>query len=137
MSRLTRDCKDALLSRREDRLSSRVETFGADAFCSWTIPRLDIYARLAERRRLPALSLYRRFAAYGGLVAYGPDMLDILAIPKSATPAAEPIFRLLPPRSGPSSELGRAPRLQPPWHSHPIPAPSETRTGYRSRQRPS
>ena len=44
---------------------------------------LDIYARLAERRRLPALSLYRRFAAYGGLVAYGPDMLDILAIPKS------------------------------------------------------
>ena len=41
---------------------------------------LDIYARLAERRRLPALGLYVAFAAYGGLVAYGPDMLDILAI---------------------------------------------------------
>jgi hypothetical protein len=116
-----------------------MKTFGPDAFCSWTIPRRTSTSMLGS---LSAVAFRRwasivAFAAYGGLVAYGPDMLDILAILKSATPAAEPIFRLLPPRSRPSSELGRAPRLQPPWHSHPIPAPSETRTGYRSRQRPS
>ena len=50
---------------------------------------------------------------------------------------AEPIFRLVPPRAEPLSELGQAPRLLPPRHSHPIPAPSETRTGCRSHRRSS
>jgi len=34
-------------------------------------------AQLAERFRLPALSIYRQFALDGGLMAYGPDASDI------------------------------------------------------------
>ncbi|HEX8166796.1 MAG TPA: ABC transporter substrate-binding protein [Beijerinckiaceae bacterium] len=60
---------------------------------------LERYARLAERHRLPALSVYRRFASYGGLMAYGPDTLDIFRraaayvdrILKGADPAELPV----------------------------------------------
>ena len=34
-------------------------------------------AQLTERFRLPAISIYRQFAADGGLMAYGPDSADI------------------------------------------------------------
>ena len=34
-------------------------------------------ADLALKSRLPAISLYRRFAAGGGLLAYGPDVNDM------------------------------------------------------------
>jgi putative ABC transport system substrate-binding protein len=36
-----------------------------------------LIAQLAERFRLPALSIYRQFALDGGLMAYGPDGSDI------------------------------------------------------------
>jgi putative ABC transport system substrate-binding protein len=36
-----------------------------------------VIAQLAERFRLPALSIYRQFALDGGLMAYGPDGSDI------------------------------------------------------------
>jgi putative ABC transport system substrate-binding protein len=60
---------------------------------------LERYARLAERHRLPALSVYRRFASYGGLMAYGPDTLDVFRrsaayvdrILKGADPAELPV----------------------------------------------
>jgi putative tryptophan/tyrosine transport system substrate-binding protein len=60
---------------------------------------LERYAQLAEQHRLPALSVYRRFATYGGLMAYGPDTLDIFRraatyvdrILKGANPAELPV----------------------------------------------
>jgi putative ABC transport system substrate-binding protein len=36
-----------------------------------------VIAQLAERFRLPAVSIYRQFALDGGLMAYGPDSSDI------------------------------------------------------------
>jgi putative ABC transport system substrate-binding protein len=55
-------------------------------------------AQLAERFRLPAISLYRQFALDGGLMAYGPDSADIFRrsadyvdrILKGASPADLP-----------------------------------------------
>jgi putative ABC transport system substrate-binding protein len=35
------------------------------------------FAQLAERLKLPAISIYRQFAVDGGLMAYGPDPADI------------------------------------------------------------
>jgi putative ABC transport system substrate-binding protein len=34
-------------------------------------------ARLAQQHRLPAISVYRKFAEVGGLAAYGPDTADV------------------------------------------------------------
>ena len=36
-------------------------------------------AQLAERLKLPAISIYRQFAVDGGLMAYGPDPADIFS----------------------------------------------------------
>jgi putative tryptophan/tyrosine transport system substrate-binding protein len=36
-----------------------------------------VIAQLAQRFRLPAISIYRQFALDGGLMAYGPDAADI------------------------------------------------------------
>jgi putative ABC transport system substrate-binding protein len=47
---------------------------GPDAF---TLVHIDEIAQLAAKNRLPAISVYRPFAAAGGLMSYGPDTADI------------------------------------------------------------
>jgi putative ABC transport system substrate-binding protein len=47
---------------------------GPDAF---NIVHIDEIAQLAAKNRLPAISVYRPFAAAGGLMSYGPDTADI------------------------------------------------------------
>jgi hypothetical protein len=39
---------------------------------------VESFVELAEQLRLPAISIYSQFAADGGLMAYGPDMLSAL-----------------------------------------------------------
>jgi putative ABC transport system substrate-binding protein len=48
--------------------------FGPDPF---NVVRIKQIAQLAVQNRLPAISVYRPFAAEGGLMAYGPDTADI------------------------------------------------------------
>jgi len=56
-------------------------------------------ARWAEQHKLPAISLYRKFAKDGGLMSYGPDTIDIFRrsaayvdrILKGAIPADLPV----------------------------------------------
>ena len=62
-------------------------------------PNVQTLADLAARHRLPAITLYPDFARAGGLLAYGPDILDayqqagtmIGKVPKGAKPAELPI----------------------------------------------
>ena len=47
---------------------------GPDAFLVGQMPTIGA---LAKANRLPGISVYRRFATEGGLMAYGPDVPDI------------------------------------------------------------
>ncbi len=70
--------------------------FGPDPFNQVHIKQI---AQLAAQHRLPAVSVYRPFAAAGGLMAYGPDTADIFRrsagyvdrILKGASPAELPV----------------------------------------------
>lgn len=46
-------------------------------FDSFTVVHLPLIAAQAIRHRLPSVSPYRQFAVDGGLIAYGPDVLEI------------------------------------------------------------
>ena len=79
---------------------SRTARFGLIVHAPDTVMvLLERYARLAARHRLPALSVYRRFATHGGLMAYGADTRDIFRrsatyvdrILKGANPAEPPV----------------------------------------------
>jgi putative ABC transport system substrate-binding protein len=69
---------------------------GPDPF---NVVRLQQLAQLVAQIRLPAISVYRPFAAAGGLMAYGPDTADIFRrsagyvdrILKGANPAELPV----------------------------------------------
>jgi putative ABC transport system substrate-binding protein len=69
---------------------------GPDPF---TIVHIKEIVQLAEKARLPAISVYRQFAAEGGLMAYGPDTADIFRrsaayvdrVLKGANPAELPV----------------------------------------------
>jgi putative tryptophan/tyrosine transport system substrate-binding protein len=69
---------------------------GPDPF---NVVRIKEIAQLAAQNRLPAISVYRPFAAEGGLMAYGPDTADIFRrsagyvdrILKGASPADLPV----------------------------------------------
>jgi putative ABC transport system substrate-binding protein len=69
---------------------------GPDAF---NVVRIKQIAQLCAQNRLPAISVYRLFAAEGGLMAYGPDTADIFRrsagyidrILKGANPAELPV----------------------------------------------
>jgi putative ABC transport system substrate-binding protein len=69
---------------------------GPDPF---NVVRIKQIAQLAVEKRLPAISVYRQFAAEGGLMAYGPDTADIFRrsagyvdrILKGANPADLPV----------------------------------------------
>ncbi len=69
---------------------------GPDAFM---IGHIHKVAQLAAENRLPAISVYRQFAAEGGLMSYGPDVPDIFRrsaeyvdrILKGASPAELPV----------------------------------------------
>lgn len=69
---------------------------GPDPF---NVVRIKQIAQLAVEKRLPAISVYRPFAAEGGLMAYGPDTADIFRrsagyldrILKGANPADLPV----------------------------------------------
>src|SRR5262249_36003061 len=41
-----------------------------------TLAHRDLISALATRHRLPAVYPYRYFAAAGGLISYGPDVID-------------------------------------------------------------
>jgi putative ABC transport system substrate-binding protein len=64
-----------------------------------TIVHSQTIARWAEQHKLPAISVYRRFARDGGLMSYGPDTADIFRrsasyvdrILKGANPAELPV----------------------------------------------
>jgi putative ABC transport system substrate-binding protein len=67
-------------------------------------PLFDHYGRIAElalERRLPTVSLFREFVAAGGLMSYGPRVIDVFArassyvdrILKGSRPAEMPIER--------------------------------------------
>jgi len=43
----------------------------------FNVVHLERLAHLAQRFGLPAISVYQRFASFGGLMAYGPDTADI------------------------------------------------------------
>jgi putative ABC transport system substrate-binding protein len=70
--------------------------FGPDPFNQVHIRQI---AQLAAQHHLPAISVYRPFAAAGGLMAYGPDTADIFRrsagyvdrILKGANPAELPV----------------------------------------------
>jgi len=61
--------------------------------------RIEQIALLTEQNRLPAISVYRPFAAQGGLMSYGPDTADVFRrsadyvdrILKGAKPAELPV----------------------------------------------
>lgn len=69
---------------------------GPDAFMVGHVKEI---AALALKERLPAISVYREFAAEGGLMSYGPDVPDIFRraadyvdrILKGANPAELPV----------------------------------------------
>jgi putative tryptophan/tyrosine transport system substrate-binding protein len=69
---------------------------GPDPF---TIVHIKEIVQLAEKARLPAISVYRQFTAEGGLMAYGPDTTDIFRrsaayvdrILRGASPAGLPV----------------------------------------------
>ena len=69
---------------------------GPDVF---TVVHIKQIAQLAGKIRLPAISVYRQFAVEGGLMAYGPDTVDIFRrsagyvdrILKGANPAELPV----------------------------------------------
>jgi putative tryptophan/tyrosine transport system substrate-binding protein len=69
---------------------------GPDPF---NIVNIRQIAQLAEKNRLPAISVYRQFAIEGGLMAYGPDTVDVFRrsagyvdrILKGANPAELPV----------------------------------------------
>ena len=69
---------------------------GPDPF---NIVNIKQIAQLAEKNRLPAISVYRQFAIEGGLMAYGPDTVDVFRrsagyvdlILKGANPAELPV----------------------------------------------
>jgi putative ABC transport system substrate-binding protein len=69
---------------------------GPDPF---NVVRIKAIAQLAAKNRLPAISVYRPFAAEGGLMAYGPDTADIFRrsagyvdrILRGANPAELPV----------------------------------------------
>jgi putative ABC transport system substrate-binding protein len=69
---------------------------GPDPF---NVVRIKQTAQLAAQNRLPAISVYRPFAAEGGLMAYGPDTAEIFRraagyvdrILKGANPAELPV----------------------------------------------
>jgi putative ABC transport system substrate-binding protein len=64
-------------------------------------PNLEILAELALRHRLPAVTLFPDFARAGGLLAYGPNLLELFRllghisgkILQGAKPADLPIER--------------------------------------------
>jgi len=68
----------------------------ADPFIS---AHRELIARLAQHHRLPAVYPFRQFVAEGGLMAYGPDTVDIVRrsasyvdrILKGSTPAELPV----------------------------------------------
>jgi putative ABC transport system substrate-binding protein len=70
--------------------------FGPDPFNQVRIRQI---AQMAERNRLPAVSVYRPFTTEGGLMAYGPDTADVFRrsasyvdrILKGAKPADLPV----------------------------------------------
>ena len=43
---------------------------------SWATVHRDLIIALAAKHRLPAIYPYRYFVASGGLVSYGPDLID-------------------------------------------------------------
>ena len=66
---------------------------------SFTVTHLRLIAEQARAFRLPSISVYRQFAGYGGLLAYGPDIPDIFRraaayidrVLKGANPAELPV----------------------------------------------
>ena len=46
------------------------------AVSSWATVHRDLIIALAARHRLPAIYPYRYFVAGGGLISYGPDLVD-------------------------------------------------------------
>lgn len=89
-------------SGMEQAISSFAQTpggallIGPDPF---NIVHIKEIVQLAEKARLPAVSVYRQFAAEGGLMAYGPDTADIFRrsaayvdrILRGANPAELPV----------------------------------------------
>ena len=78
------------------RMSGGGLIIGPDSF---TIVHIERIAQLAASNRLSAVSVYRAFAAAGGLMSYGPDTTDIfrrtaayvVRILKGASPADLPV----------------------------------------------
>jgi putative ABC transport system substrate-binding protein len=69
---------------------------GPDPFITVNIKQI---AQLARKNRLPAISVFRQFAIEGGLMAYGPDTVDVFRrsagyvdrVLKGANPADLPV----------------------------------------------
>jgi putative ABC transport system substrate-binding protein len=57
---------------------ARSENGGLIVTVGGTAPRRDLIIALAARHRLPAVYPFRYFAADGGLIAYGPDTIDLV-----------------------------------------------------------
>lgn len=66
---------------------------------SFNLGHLPLIAQLITRFKLPAISIYRQFAVHGGLLAYGPDGVDVFRraasyvdrILRGANPAELPV----------------------------------------------
>ena len=65
-------------------LEASIVKFGEEPGSSLVFPpdpfnviHIERTARLAQQLRLPTVSVYRKFAEAGGLMAYGPDTADI------------------------------------------------------------
>ena len=65
-------------------LEASIAKFGEEPGSSLVFPpdpfnviHIERTARLAQQLRLPTVSVYRKFAEAGGLMAYGPDTADI------------------------------------------------------------
>jgi putative ABC transport system substrate-binding protein len=88
-----------------ERAFETASTGDAGALVLLSSPWVSIHPRrlaeLAAQHRLPAISLFPGFAVAGGLISYGPNMVDIgrrcavfvEKILKGATPADLPIER--------------------------------------------
>ena len=70
--------------RRIDELEGSIGSFARESGGSlispagpFNVANVRSIAQLAERFRLPAISVYRQFALDGGLMAYGADPSDI------------------------------------------------------------
>jgi ABC-type uncharacterized transport system substrate-binding protein len=73
-----------LPARTTQELVSAIEGFAASPGCGLMIGpdpfnqvHLKQMAELANRLRLPAISVYRSYVTDGGLMAYGPDVADV------------------------------------------------------------